>query len=178
MHGGEAPNRGWTIEVATLQRGLLWVLVASGASACIEPSPYEFMFLIAMLALGPTAMRFHGVMIPMIVLLALYNAGGMLSLILAIDETRSITFISISNYMALTATFFAGIVAKEPNGRMATIRSAYVASGVFASALAVLGYFDVLASASTLLSTATFARPVRSKIRTSSPRFWRRPSSS
>jgi hypothetical protein len=80
----------------------------------------------------------------MIVLLALYNAGGMLSLIPAIGETRSVTFIGISNYMALTAAFFAAVVAKEPKGRMATIRSAYVASGVFASALAVLGYFDVL----------------------------------
>ncbi len=141
---GDATGSGWTIKVASLQRGLLWAFVASGASASIEPSPYEFMFLVAALALGPTAMRFHRIMIPMIVLLALYNAGGLLSLIPALDETRSITFIGISNYMALTAAFFAGIVAKEPIGRMTTIRSAYVASGVFASALALLGYFNVL----------------------------------
>ena len=139
-----APRRPfWTVDAAALQRGVLWAFVASGASASIEPSPYEFMFLFAALTLGATALRFHRVMVPMILLLALYNAGGMLALVPFVDQIKSVTFVAISSYVALTAVFFAGIVAKDPRSSMRTIRSGYVATGFAAAILGVLGYFDV-----------------------------------
>ena len=44
-----APRRKARLVVrkASLKTGVLWLFVACGASAAIEPSPYEFMFLVA-----------------------------------------------------------------------------------------------------------------------------------
>jgi hypothetical protein len=140
---GATRSAPWLIDVAALQRGVLWSFVACGASAAIEPSPYEFMFFVAALALGTNGLLFHRVMIPMIITLAAYNAGGLLALVPFVDESTSVTFVAISIYVAITAVFFAALVAKDPLARMRTIRSGYVATGFIAAILGILGYFDV-----------------------------------
>ena len=133
----------WSLDAARLQRGVLWTFVACGATVSIEPSPYEFMFVVAALTLGFNGLVFHRAMIPMIVLLAALNAGGLLSLVPFVESSDSNFFIAISVYIAVTAVFFAAVVAKDPSGRMATIRSGYIATGFIAAALGILGYFDV-----------------------------------
>ena len=39
----------YRLPIAKLQRGMLWLLVFSGGFAIIEPSPYEVVFLLAVL---------------------------------------------------------------------------------------------------------------------------------
>ncbi len=132
-----------SIRAAPLKRAVLWTFVACGASAAIEPSPYEFMFFIAALALGPSDLAFDRAMIPLIVGLAAFNAGGLLALPPFIDNSKSATFVAISVYIGVTAIFFAALIAKDPLDRLRTIRSGYVAAGVFAATVGILGYFDV-----------------------------------
>ena len=132
-----------TVRTATLKRAVLWIFVACGASAAIEPSPYEVMFFVAALALAPSDLAFDRTMAPLIVGLAAFNAGGLLALPPFVDVRESVWFTLISVYMALTAIFFAALVAKAPNERLRTIRSAYVAAGLLAATLGVLGYFNV-----------------------------------
>jgi len=140
---GHARKAPWTINAAKLQRGILWAFVACGATVSIEPSPYEFMFVVAVIGLGFNGLLFHRTMIPMIVLLAAFNAGGLLALVPYVDASESVSFVAISIYIAATAIFFAALVAKAPLARMATIRSGYVATGFIAAVLGILGYFDV-----------------------------------
>ena len=52
-------------------------------------------------------------------------------------------FVAISLYMAVTAIFFAAADRAGPLARMRTIRSGYVAAGVLAAALGIVGYFDI-----------------------------------
>ena len=132
-----------TVRTATLKRAVLWIFVACGASAAIEPSPYEVMFFVAALALAPSDLAFDRTMAPLIVGLAAFNAGGLLALPPFVDVRESVWFTLISVYMALTAIFFAALVAKAPDERLRTIRSAYVAAGLLAATLGVLGYFNV-----------------------------------
>ncbi len=132
-----------TIRAATLKRAVLWTFVACGASAAIEPSPYEFMFFVAAFALAPGDLEFDRAMIPLIVGLAAFNAGGLIALPPFVDVHESVSFTFISVYMAATAIFFAALVAKAPFERLRTIRSGYLAAGVFAATLGILGYFNV-----------------------------------
>ncbi len=141
--GEPRPSARLSIRTATLKRAVLWTLLFCGASAAIEPSPYEFMFVVAALALGPGDLAFDRAMIPLIVGLPVFNAGGLLALPPFVDARESVTFTAISLYMALTAVFFAALVAKAPFERLRTIRSGYVAAGVFAATLGILGYFNV-----------------------------------
>jgi hypothetical protein len=131
------------IRVSTLRRAALWMLTACSCIAFIEPSPYEFMFLVVVVVFARGGLQFDRAMIPMIVTLALFNAGGLLALVPWVQERESVTFVAISVYMAVTAVFFAALVAKNPRDRIQTLRSGYVFAGVIAALLGVLGYFNV-----------------------------------
>ncbi|HXW20910.1 MAG TPA: O-antigen ligase family protein [Roseiarcus sp.] len=151
------------VSIDGLQRGLLWLFVASGAVGSIEPSPYEAMFVPVAIAFGFGALRFDRSMAPLIIGLAGLNAGGALALLPYIDDRDSVMFSAISLYVAITSIFFAGLIAKDPLERLRTIRSAYIAGAVVASLAAILGYFDVagLADRFTLYNRAagTFKDP-------------------
>jgi O-antigen ligase len=151
------------ISADKLQRGLLWLFIASGAIGNVEPSPYEAMFVPVAIAFGFAALRFDRSMAPLLVGLAGLNAGGALALLPYIDDRDSTMFSVISLYVAVTSIFFAGLIAKDPLGRLRTIRSAYIAGAVVASLAAILGYFDVagLAERFTLYNRAsgTFKDP-------------------
>jgi hypothetical protein len=132
-----------TIGVEPLRRWVLWLFIAVSAFAAIEPSPYEAMFFVALIAFAPGGLRFDRAMTPLIVALAVYDAGGLLSLVPFVDESESVTFIAITIYITLTTLFFAAVVAAAPNERMETIRSGYIVAGLIAAALGILGYFNV-----------------------------------
>jgi hypothetical protein len=126
-----------------LRQWALWAFLAVSAFAAIEPSPYEFMFGVALLAFVGGGLRFDKAMTPLIVTLAVWNAGGLLALTPFVGEAESVTFIGITVYISLTAIFFAAVVAEAPTERMAVIRSGYVFAAVLAAVLGILGYFDV-----------------------------------
>jgi hypothetical protein len=133
-----------TVSIEALRNFVLWLFVACGATAIIEPSPYEFMFPIVVAAFaGANGLLFDRSLAPMIVTLALFNASGFLVLTPFVDDAKSVMFICISAYIALTAIVFAAIVARDPLRRMPVVRSGYAAAGVGAAVLGILGYFDI-----------------------------------
>jgi hypothetical protein len=135
-----APTR---LRIAPLQRAALWTLIVSSAFVFIEPSPYEFLFVAVALVFGLRELRFDRSMVPLILWPALFNVGGVLALLPYLDDRKAVIFVAISIYIAVTAVFFAGLVAKDPFGRMRTIRSGYVVAGVLASLIGIVGYFDI-----------------------------------
>jgi hypothetical protein len=131
------------LSIAGMQRGVLWLFIASGAFASLEPSPYEMFFILALLAFGMRGLSFDRSLIPLILGLVPYSVGGVLALTPFIQERESATFVAISVYMSATAVFFAALIANSPLERMRTIRSGYVAAGCVASLFAIVGYFDI-----------------------------------
>src|SRR5579872_117944 len=132
-----------SLSIGKLQNALLWLFVACGALASIEPSPYELMFIPALLAFGWRELLFDRAMAPLIVGLALFNVGGALALAPYVEQRDSYMFSAISFYISLTAVFFAALIAKAPLERIAVIRSGYVAAGLIASLAGIVGYFDI-----------------------------------
>jgi hypothetical protein len=137
---GAAPLR---LSIGGAQRVVLWLFIACSAFASIEPSPYEIFFVLAALVFGLRGLLFDRSLIPLILGLALFNAGGVLALIPFLDDRDSVIFITISVYIAVTAVFFAALIARSPLARMGTIRSGYVTAGCIASFFAVIGYFNI-----------------------------------
>ena len=134
------------LSIPGAQRGVLWLFIACGAFASIEPSPYELLFVLALLAFGARGLAFDRGMIPLILGLALFNIGGLLALPPYIQDRDSTIFVAISLYISVTAVFFAALIAGSPLERMRTIRSGYVAAGCIASVVAIVGYFDIFGS--------------------------------
>jgi hypothetical protein len=161
---GEARGRrGLRISHAAIKRGVLWLLAAVSGFALVEPSPYEVVFLLALFVFALTGIRFSQKLLPMAVLLLLYNIGGVFSLIPWMDEPPSVRFTAVSVYLMLTAIFFAAIMAEDPLGRLDTLRKGYLFAAWCAGLAGLLGYFDIggLGSVFTLNARAsgTFKDP-------------------
>ncbi len=129
--------------IETIRNRVLWAFLALSSFAAIEPSPYDLMFLVALVVFAKGGLRFEAIMAPLIVTLLVYNAGGVLALTPWVGERESVMFIVISIYISLTTFLFAAIVAADPSRRMATIKSGYIASGVIAAILGIVGYFNI-----------------------------------
>ena len=131
------------VPVASLQRLALWLLVFVSFIAIIEPSPYEVMFVVTAFVFAVTGIRFSRGAAPLMMLLLLYNLGGVTALIPVIHDRDALTFVIISCYLAVTSVFFAGILADDTQARLHTIRRAWVGAAVFASIAGILGYADI-----------------------------------
>lgn len=156
-------NRRLLVSHAGLKRGTLWLLGASSGFALIEPSPYEIVFLLTMFVFALTGLRLSQRLLPMALLLLLYNIGGVIALIPWMDEPPSVRFTAVSVYLMITAIFLAAIMAEDAVARIETlIRGCFIAAWC-ASIAGILGYFDVagLGSVFTLNNRAsgTFKDP-------------------
>lgn len=163
--GGTEPARrgGLRISYATLKRGVLWLLTACSGLALIEPSPYEIVFLLAVFVFALTGIRFSQKLLPLALLLLLYNIGGTFSLIPWMDDAAAVRFTAVSVYLMITCVFLAGIMAEDPVGRLETLRRGYLFAAWGAGLAGILGYFDIagLGSVFTLYGRAsgTFKDP-------------------
>ncbi|MGX1790993.1 O-antigen ligase family protein [Bosea sp. NPDC055332] len=142
-HDDGARRRRLTVSHAAIRRGALWLLTAVSFVALIEPSPYEFVFLIALLVFALTGIRFSQKLLPMALLLLLYNIGGVISLIPWMDEAASVRFTAVSVYLMLTAIFFAAIMAEDTLARLDTLRKGYLFAAWCGGLAGVIGYFDI-----------------------------------
>ena len=126
-----------------LRRGVLWTWMAVSGFVAVEPSPFEVMFPVALLAFADGGMLFDRALAPLVATLIVWSSSGFLTLIPWVQEQESVNFILITLYICLATILFAAIVARDALARMATIRSGYVAAGVISALLGVAGYFDI-----------------------------------
>jgi hypothetical protein len=142
--GRERGRRGsLRISYAAIKRGVLWLLTACSGLALIEPSPYELVFLLAVFVFAVTGIRFSQKLLPMALLLLLYNIGGTFALIPWMDDAAAVRFTAVSVYLMVTAIFLAAIMADDALGRLDTLRKGYLFAAWFAGFAGILGYFDV-----------------------------------
>ena len=125
------------------QRLVLWLFVFSGFFVKIEPAPYEVVFLAAAAVFVATGLAVHVALLPLIVLLLLYNVGGLASLTPFVEDTKALTFTVTTVYLALTAIFFAMCLLQDTEARIRVIRGGYCAGALAASIAAILGVFQV-----------------------------------
>src|SRR5476651_184071 len=99
--------------VMALQRGLVWLVGASGAIVFIEPSPYELVTLAAAMLFFATGLRLRLVFMPLLLLLFLVNLGYTISAIPFVDKSDVANWIATSWYMAVTVIFFAMVASED-----------------------------------------------------------------
>jgi hypothetical protein len=131
--------------IATVRpsRPLLWLLTASGAFVFFEPSIYEFAFLLLCWALIVERLSIPTLLVaPLLLLVVLFNIGGLTSLIQASHDMDAVRFTAISVYLTLTTLVIAAVVAADPVGRGHIIRSAWIVAGVITATAGILGYFS------------------------------------
>ncbi len=131
------------VSLAHVQAASVWLMMVSSFFVSIEPAPCDFLFLVALLLYSVSGLRISALVVPMILYLLLYNLGGFLSYLGVSNDQEAGMFILTSAYMAVSAIFFAFYVTPDPVRRMAVFTNGYLIGAVAASALGLIGYFDV-----------------------------------
>ena len=146
---GLAPAAPAGISVERLRAGLLWLTGVSGAFVFIEPSPYEYISLLAIVIFAATGLALRTGIMPLALLLVLYNIGFSIAAIPVLDAPKTVTWVLTSWYLAATAVFFAALIAHEPRAFTPLVRGTMVAA-VVAALAAVVGYAQVVPALSDL----------------------------
>jgi hypothetical protein len=133
--------------VAALQRGLLWLVGCSGAVVFFEPSPYELTTLLAMIVLVTTGLSLRLAFLPLAAMLFLVNIGYTICAANLMNQSRIVTWIMTSWYMAITAIFFAMAVAQDTSARLDFLRRGLIFGALIASLAGIAGYFSLFPGA-------------------------------
>jgi hypothetical protein len=151
----KAQPRRFVLTAARLQNLAVWLLFASGFLVFIEPAPFEIFFAIAALIFLLTGLRLSLFLVPLIVLLVVYNIGGALSLVqntygsrftftgTTTLGTQATWFVIISIYMAVMGVICACIFSENVQERLRVMRKGYVLAGCLASIFGIIGYFNI-----------------------------------
>lgn len=130
------------IPTRAISHAALWLVVFMGGFVFVEPSPYELLLAVmipAWLIVGLTVPR---AISPLIVLMALFLAGGVLASTQAEDFSRQPLYHAVTAFLAFSACFFACLVA-EDTSRMKTIVAGWIAAAIATTALGMAGYFGL-----------------------------------
>ena len=120
--------------------------VALTGYVIFEPAPYE-LFMVALIAVWALfGLRVSRTVAPLLVLLCVFNIGGMISMTQMADLQDTPLYIAVSLFLAFTAVFFAAIIERD-HALLPVIFRAYAAAAVFTSVLGVLGYFRLFPGA-------------------------------
>lgn len=120
-----------------------------GAFVIFEPAPYDLLLMPVILLWSIFGLRLNRHFLPMIVLLLLYLAGG----IVAVTQNRpylydkAFMYMAVTGFLVFSAIFFAAVVAEAPERRYRIVMRAYVVAAVVASLLGIAGYFSLFPGA-------------------------------
>jgi hypothetical protein len=144
--------------IASLQRVLLWSVGACAAIVFIEPSPYEFATLAAIIIFLATGLRLRLVFIPLLILLFLVNIGYSIGAAHLMDRTEIANWILTSWYLGVTVIFFAMVISEDTAARLDLLRRGLIMGGLIAALAGIAGYFNLVPGGHDLLTLYDRAR--------------------
>ncbi|PPD42042.1 MAG: polymerase [Methylocystis sp.] len=121
----------------------VFIFVACGAIGIIEPSPYDFASIIAMLVWFFGGFSVHRSFIVFGALIILYMIMGFLALIPYWDNANSALYQYQSAYLVLTGLFYALYMGNRTTHRVQLCMTAYVTGALVAATTGILGYLNV-----------------------------------
>jgi O-antigen ligase len=124
-----------------LQRVLMWLVGASGGIVFIEPAPYEFMVILAMVVFAAIGLSLRLAHLPLIFLLIAYNAGYMIGVLPVAELPDTVQWTAVSMFISITALFFALALVDDTERRLDLLLKGYLAVAVIVSIFGIITYF-------------------------------------
>lgn len=135
------PSPGAPAVAMGFMHGALFLTILGSFLVFFEPSPYEVLTGLLAFTCLLAGVALDRKLIPLVILLLIYNLGGAFSLIPATGDDAARRFIVISFYMAFTAIIFAMIFSTDCVRRAEILRRGYILAGVCAALAGIVGYF-------------------------------------
>lgn len=111
-----------------------------------EPAPYEVIMAVQIAIWFLLGLKISRSVAPLLVLLLLFNIGGLFSLTVMKDIAGAPLYMAVSMFLALTSVFYAAII-EDGQQRLLLIFRAWVAGACITALLGILGYFHAFPGA-------------------------------
>lgn len=111
-----------------------------------EPAPYELFLVVLIPVWALFGLRISRHIVPLLVLLVLFNIGGMIAMSQMADLADAPLYIAVSLFLAFTSVFFAAIIEAQPN-ILTIIFKTWIFTAVVTASLGILGYFNAFPGA-------------------------------
>jgi hypothetical protein len=135
-----------------LLRFALFVTLFTSCVAVIEPSPHDFLMAPLLLVCLIADVKFERMTVPLFLLLVLWNIGGLLALMNIAGDPKAIQYTATSIYLSLATMVFACLLARNTEGRLNVLASAYIAAAFVAAVTGIMGYFNIPRGADNLFT--------------------------
>jgi O-Antigen ligase len=146
-----------------LQRALMWLVGVSGGIVFIEPAPYEFLVILAMVIFAATGLSLRPAHLPLIFLLIAYNAGYLIGVLPVADLPDTVQWTAVSSFISVTTLFFALALVEDTERRLDLLLKGYLAIAVVVAIFGIVTYFHLLPGSDTFIfagrSRSTFKDP-------------------
>jgi hypothetical protein len=123
--------------------GCILIMLASSFVVYIEPAPVDILFGLVLIFFAQTRLTATLGVVPLLMLLLAYNAGGFISYIFAEPRPKALMFMVTSSYMAVAGIVFAYYVASNPLRSMHYIARGWIVGASLASIWALIDYFKL-----------------------------------
>ncbi|MEQ9692045.1 MAG: hypothetical protein RLO48_20220, partial [Bauldia litoralis] len=127
------------------------VVAFLGAFVIAEPAPYELLLAPVIVVWALFGLKLNRYILPLIVLLGIYSAGGFLALTQLPDPASQLIYVVVTFFLALSAIFFAAVVSEAPERRCRIIANAYIAAATVTALLGIVGYFHLVSGSDLFL---------------------------
>lgn len=131
---------------------VLFITVLASSVAFIEPSPHDGLMGVLALACLIAGVRFTRTLALPLILLAIWNASGLLSLTNVLGYEKTVQYAFTSVYLAIAALLFACLFATNTMPRLTTMRVAYVMTACAAAIIGAIGYFNLFPGAAEMFA--------------------------
>jgi hypothetical protein len=121
----------------------VWLMFAISFAVAFEPAPTDMIFAIVLILFAFLRVEAAVGVLPLLVILVLYNLGGFLSYAHAPAQPKAMMFVVTSAYMAVSAVVLALYVAANPLKHIENIGKAWSIGAVFATVWALIDYFQL-----------------------------------
>jgi hypothetical protein len=119
----------------------MWLVGASGGVVFIEPAPYEFMVILAMVVFAAIGLSLRLAHLPLIFLLIAYDAGYLIGVLPVADLPDTVQWTAVSMFISITALFFALALVDDTERRLDLMLRGYLAVAVIVSIFGIITYF-------------------------------------
>lgn len=119
---------------------VLYISVLLSSVVFIQPSPHDAMMVVLAIMCIAAGVRFERQVLPLFVLLLLFNIGGLIALLNVPDREKTIQFAGTSVYLALAAVMYACLFADNVMPRLKVLRHAYISTAIFTALFGLAAY--------------------------------------
>lgn len=119
-------------------------LVFLSGFVMIEPAPSDLLLCLVVVVWAILGLKFTRAMLPMITLMVIYLAGGILSFTQLTAFQKPTTYLATTAFLVISAIFYCAVLQADTERRFRVIERSYIASAVLCALIGILAYFGAI----------------------------------